>query len=50
VLDENANADHEERIESVHSRLPIWVLPTDEERVIARHTSALVEHGDQAAV
>ena len=49
-LDEDANENHEERIESIASKIPIWVLPTDEERVIARHTSALVEHGDKAAI
>ena len=42
VIDEEANANGEERIEAASSRLPIWVLPTDEERVIARHTAALV--------
>ena len=41
-IDDQANADGEERIEASSSRLPIWVLPTDEERVIARHTAALV--------
>jgi acetate kinase len=50
TLDEDANENHEERIEGISSKLPIWVLPTDEERVIARHTSALVEHGGTAAV
>jgi len=50
TLDEDANENHEERIEGVHSKLPIWVLPTDEERVIARHTSSLLDHGDLAAV
>ena len=50
TLDEGANADHEERIEGIRSKLPIWVLPTDEERVIARHTSSLLDHGDLAAV
>ena len=49
-LDEDANENHEERIEGIASKMPIWVLPTDEERVIARHTSALVEHGDKAAI
>lgn len=49
-LDEDANENHEERIEGIASKIPIWVLPTDEERVIARHTSALVEHGDKAAI
>ena len=50
TLDQDANDNHEERIESIHSKLPIWVLPTDEERVIARHTSSLLDHGDLAAV
>ena len=50
TLDEDANENHEERIEGISSKVPIWVLPTDEERVIARHTSALVEHADKAAV
>ena len=49
TIDEEANENHEERIEGISSRLLIWVLPTDEERVIARHTAALVEHGDAAA-
>ena len=42
VLDEDANEDHEQRIDSALSRLPVWVLPTDEERVICRHTAALL--------
>ena len=50
TLDDDANSDHEERIEGISSKLPIWVLPTDEERVIARHTASLVEHGEKAAV
>ena len=42
VLDEDANEDHEQRIDSALSRMPVWVLPTDEERVICRHTAALL--------
>jgi acetate kinase len=42
-LDEDANARGEERIDASSSRLPIWVLPTDEEQVIARCTAALLE-------
>jgi acetate kinase len=42
VLNEAANEDHEERIDAASSKLPIWVLPTDEERVICRHTAALL--------
>jgi acetate kinase len=42
ALDEASNGKGEMRIEASGSRLPIWVLPTDEERVIARSTAALV--------
>jgi acetate kinase len=44
-LDEDANSGGESRIEDHYSKIPIWVLPTDEERVIARHTAALLERG-----
>ena len=32
----------EGRIDAPSSRLPVWVIPTDEERIIARHTAALL--------
>ena len=41
-LDEQANTSGEGRIDDAYSRIPVWVLPTDEERVIARHTAALL--------
>lgn len=41
-LDDKANAHAEGRIDAAASRLPVWVIPTDEERVIAQHTAALV--------
>jgi acetate kinase len=41
-LDEQANTGSEGRIDATSSKLPIWVVPTDEERVIARHTAALL--------
>jgi acetate kinase len=41
-LDDAANARAEGRIDSASSRLPVWVIPTDEERVIARHTATLL--------
>jgi hypothetical protein len=37
------NAAGEGRIDAASSRIPVWVLPTDEERVIARHTAELLE-------
>jgi acetate kinase len=41
-LDEAANADGKGRITSAASRIPAFVIPTDEERVIARETVALL--------
>jgi acetate kinase len=41
-IDAEANARGEGRIDDASSSLQIWVLPTDEERVIARHTAALL--------
>ena len=42
VLDDEANARAEGRIDATSSQLPLWVIPTDEERVIARHTASLL--------
>jgi acetate kinase len=42
-LDPAANARGEGRITSVNSRLAAFVIPTDEERVIARETMALIK-------
>lgn len=42
VLDADANAKHAQRINAPSSTLPIWVLPTDEERVICRQTASLL--------
>jgi acetate kinase len=41
-LDKEANDKHRQRIDGANSALPIWVLPTDEERVICGHTIALL--------
>lgn len=41
-LDAAANASHGPRISTLHSRVAAWVLPTDEEQVIARSTLALL--------
>ena len=40
-LDEDANARHGPCITSPASAVSAWVIPTDEELVIARHTRAL---------
>jgi acetate kinase len=45
-LDKDANADGATRISSPDSRIALYVVPTDEELMIARHTLALVSaHG-----
>jgi acetate kinase len=42
ALDLEANTAHAERIDRNRSRIAIWVIPTDEERMIARHTLRLL--------
>ncbi len=37
-LDSQANARHAQRIDSPNSRLSLWVIPTDEEKMIAQQT------------
>lgn len=41
-LDAAANARGNARISSAASRVSVWVIPTDEEAMIARHTLAIV--------
>ena len=41
-LDENANAAGSPRISAQESRMSAWVIPTNEEVMIARHTAALL--------
>jgi acetate kinase len=42
TLDGPANAANGPRISTPESALSVWVIPTDEERMIAQHTEALV--------
>jgi acetate kinase len=42
ALDRAANAAHAPCITTAASRIPAYVIATDEERMIARHTRALV--------
>jgi acetate kinase len=42
TLDDAANANGKGRITAAASRIPAFVIPTDEERVIARETIALL--------
>jgi acetate kinase len=44
-LDAAANAGHGPRISAPRSRVSAWVVPTNEELVIARHTADLVRTG-----
>ena len=41
-FDPQANAAHGPRISSASSRIPAWVIPTNEELMIARHTRELL--------
>jgi acetate kinase len=41
-LDPSANSAHGPRLHALHSRVRAWVIPTDEDRVIARHSLALL--------
>jgi acetate kinase len=43
-LDPEANEKGTGRVTTPTSRLAAFVIPTDEERVIARETIALIEH------
>ena len=46
-LDANANAEGRSLISQTGSRVPVYVLPTDEELMIARHTLALLGQGSK---
>jgi acetate kinase len=41
-LDPTANAAHALRISRANSRIVLYIIPTDEELMIARHTVALL--------
>jgi acetate kinase len=41
-LDDRANERHAPRISAEGSRVSVWVIPTDEELMIARHTGRLL--------
>jgi acetate kinase len=41
-LDPVANRDNAIRISAADSRVSVWVIPTDEERMLARHAAALM--------
>ena len=41
-LDEQANASNGPRISTSDSAVSVWVMPTNEELMIAQHTLALI--------
>ena len=41
--DANANASGEVRISAAESRTEVWIIPTNEELIVARQTKALIE-------
>lgn len=42
AIDPGANSRHAQLISRADSRIPVYVVPTDEERMIARHTLSLL--------
>lgn len=42
-IDEQANTEHRTRLDAPGSAVAVLVIPTDEERLIARHVTALLE-------
>jgi acetate kinase len=46
-MDRAANALHGPCISAPDSRVAVWVIPTDEETMIARHVAALLMRGDE---
>ena len=49
-LDPEANKRGAERISSASSSVSVWVIPTDEERMIARHTLGFVEEPSERQI
>ena len=45
AIDTQANQEHALRISMDHSRIAVWVIPTDEEKVIAQNTAAILLGG-----
>jgi acetate kinase len=43
ILDENANRAGSMRIAAESSRIRVYVIPTDEEKIIAQHTVTLID-------
>jgi acetate kinase len=48
-IDAEANRKHALRISSATSVVSAWAMPTDEERIIARHTRAVLSAGERSA-
>jgi acetate kinase len=48
-LDEIANRNREPEISNSHSKVSVWVIPTNEELMIARHTGSLLGLAKAAA-
>ncbi|MCL3882945.1 acetate/propionate family kinase [Marivita sp. GX14005] len=49
-LDPGANAAGGPRLTTASSRLPVWMIPTDEEQILARGAAALVGAGAEGRV
>lgn len=44
-IDRVANEQHQTQISTATSRVSVWVIPTDEEKMIAQHTGQLLNNG-----
>lgn len=49
AVDVSANRQGGPRLSSANSQVKVWVVPTDEEVMIARHTAAIALLGDAAS-
>jgi acetate kinase len=49
-LDEEANDRKDEKISITASKVSLWIIPTNEELMIARHTGKLLELSNQVAL
>jgi acetate kinase len=49
-IDEAANAEGRQRISTDASRVSVWVIPTNEELMIARHTRRVLESTEGGAI
>jgi acetate kinase len=50
ILDEAGNSRHARLISRSDSRIPVYIIPTDEELMIAQHTLSLLLNASSSSV